>query len=154
MTITPAIKVIHTNWQIHSEVLHKIRTAVFVEEQNIHPDLEWDEFDASATHFIVFVDDAPAGCARLKIDHDVGRIGRMAVLDAFRGAGLASLLMTDVIAYASAQSLTRLELDAQTYVRKLYENTGFSQCGDEFIEDGTDIPHIPMQMRLEPVAAV
>ncbi len=146
-----SVKVTHTNWQIHGDALHDIRHNVFVEEQNIDPSLEWEDIDNSATHFLALINDQPAGCARLCIEDNHGHIGRVAVKKQYRGKGIASLLMQDVIAYARAQSLTQLELNAQTYACSLYEAFGFVQSGPEFLEDGTNIPHIPMSLELTTV---
>ena len=57
--------------------IKKIRTTVFIEEQNVPEELEWDEYDDTSTHFLAYYNDTPVGTARLLKD---GHIGRMAIL--------------------------------------------------------------------------
>ena len=61
-----------------------MRTPVFIEEQNVAPDFEWDELDASAVHLLAILNNEPIGCLRII---DFHKIGRMAVLKEYRGNG-------------------------------------------------------------------
>ena len=81
------------DWKTYAAELKAIRRVVFVEEQNVPVELEWDGLDQNCTHFIVRSSSKAIATARLKPD---GQIGRMAVLQAYRGIGAGSKLMTSV----------------------------------------------------------
>lgn len=107
----------------------RIRHTVFVEEQGVPLAEEQDAADASALHLLVFVDGAPAGTARL-----VGaKVGRVAVLPAFRGRGLGVALMEAMHALAGDEELY---LDAQVGVIGFYERLGYTAEGPEFLDAG------------------
>ena len=131
-------------WETLREAVSGVRRAVFVEEQGIALDDEFDDTDPVCTHFAAF-DDAgrPVGCARLLPD---GHIGRVAVLKPQRGRGTGRLILKAVLAYARNHGFSRAELNAQTQARGFYEALGFTACGEPFAECG--IPHIPMSRSL------
>lgn len=119
--------------------LRRIRQAVFVEEQQVPADLEWDERDPDATHFLMSVDGVEVGTARLLAD---GHIGRVALLPAVRGKGFGQALMHAVMNHAQQIGIPRLELSAQTHALGFYQLLGFVVCSDEYLEAG--IPHRSM----------
>jgi predicted GNAT family N-acyltransferase len=122
-----------------------IRWTVFVEEQNVPPGEERDRFDETALHFLALVDDEPAATARAA--HKSPRlikIGRVAVLKPFRGAGLGARLMQAVhIGYPDSD----FTLDAQLQALPFYERQGYQAEGSIF--DDAGIPHRRM-VRLSP----
>jgi len=120
-----------------------IRTAVFVQEQGIAPELEWDENDAHCVHCLALVDGEPAGTGRLLPD---GHIGRMAVLPAHRRAGLGSLVLLALMQAAAQRGDARVALSAQTAVRDFYRAHGFQPEGEIYDEVG--IPHQAMSRAL------
>ena len=120
-----------------------IRTAVFVQEQGIAPELEWDENDAHCVHCLALVDGEPAGTGRLLPD---GHIGRMAVLPAHRRAGLGSLVLLALMQAAAQRGDARVALSAQTAVRDFYRAHGFQPEGEVYDEVG--IPHQAMSRAL------
>src|SRR5262249_23935456 len=107
------------------ETAMRIRFAVFVDEQNVPPDLEADEYDPVAIHLLLYDGDKTIGTARL-VDKGNGlvKIGRVAVLSAYRGKGSGNLLMRDAMDVAREQGFTLAMLDAQTYVIPFYEKLG------------------------------
>lgn len=121
--------------------LRAVRTAVFVVEQDIPADLEWDAFDATSVHALA-VDAAgtPIGCGRLLPD---GHIGRMAVLADWRGQGVGAALFAHLIEIARQRGHARLRLHAQTQAMPFYARFGFAPVGAEFMEAG--IPHRTME---------
>lgn len=129
------------DWTRDLQALRAVRTAVFVVEQNIPADLEWDDFDAVSVHALA-VDAAgtPIGCGRLLPD---GHIGRMAVLAAWRGQGVGAALVEHLIGIAKQRGDTRLQLHAQTQAMPFYARFGFAPVGVEFVEVG--IPHWTME---------
>ncbi|MGB1111030.1 MAG: GNAT family N-acetyltransferase [Gammaproteobacteria bacterium] len=131
-------------WATHAEPLGIIRRKVFVEEQQVPEELEWDEADADAWHWLATDDDgALLGCARLQQD---GKIGRMAVEASHRGAGVGMRILQSALEFAKGQFDT-VYLYAQTSAIPFYERAGFVATGPEFME--ADIPHRKMLLRFE-----
>ncbi|MDF1856170.1 GNAT family N-acetyltransferase [Pseudooceanicola sp.] len=108
---------------------HALRRAVFIVEQGIAEDEEWDDLDAGARHILARDGDTPVGTARLIVDGSTGRITRVCVLDSHRGPGL-----------------TRAELSAQVQARGFYEALGFVAEGPDY--DDAGIPHVTMTRTL------
>jgi predicted GNAT family N-acyltransferase len=126
----------------------RIRTVVFVEEQNVPLEEEMDSYDATAVHFLLVTacDDTPVGTARLLDKEGEAKIGRVAVLKGFRGVGLGLVLMEGVMAEARRLGFREAVLDAQTYAIPFYERLGFAAEGEEFLDAG--IPHYRMRREL------
>jgi predicted GNAT family N-acyltransferase len=119
------------------EAVRRVRRLVFIEEQAVPEELEWDEFDAVARHFCLCLAGAVVGTARLVLkEGGVGKIGRVAVLREFRGGGCGAVLMRHVMADARALGCGELALDAQVSVIPFYERLGFAAEGDEFLDAG------------------
>lgn len=136
------------DWHTDKEKLSTIRRLVFIDEQNVPEELEWDEDDATATHFLVTHNhDAIAhdviATARLKSD---GQIGRMAVLAKYRNHGIGSQLLRFVLQTASRQNHKSIYLHAQTTAIHFYEKHGFEAQGELFYE--ADIPHRNMRLNI------
>ncbi|MDO8436654.1 MAG: GNAT family N-acetyltransferase [Nitrosomonadaceae bacterium] len=132
------------NWQDDGPALRAIREMVFIHEQHVPVELEWDEFDASCLH-ILALDSAgnPIGTARLLPD---GHIGRMAVLREWRGHGVGSALLQQLLVEAKKRHLRLATVNAQTYAAGFYTKSGFRTAGEEFIDAG--IPHVRMVLQL------
>ena len=120
-----------------------IRTEVFIQEQQIAAADEWDSEDAGAVHFVLFDQDKAIATARLLPDR---RVGRVAVLQTYRGQGLGKVLMQSIIDYAQQQHYGRLQLSAQVQATNFYQSLGFSAYGETYLDCG--IPHIDMQLDL------
>lgn len=119
--------------------LREIRQAVFIDEQQVAPELEWDEQDAVATHFLMSLDGVAVGTARLLAS---GRIGRVALLPSARGKGFGQILMSAIMNHAQRVGIPRLELSAQTQALGFYQQLGFVVCSDIYLDAG--IPHQTM----------
>lgn len=138
------IHIINADWQQHQNALQEIRHAVFIEEQGIPLEEEYDVEDRYAAHFLAVNSLGQyLGCARLL---DSGQIGRMAVLKEQRGTGLGRLLLEAAIEAARERKLDKVFLHAQKYAEPFYRKCGFVINGPEFSEVG--IPHVPMEMVL------
>lgn len=136
------------NWDSDQQALRDIRTSVFIIEQQIPPEEEWDALDARSVH--VLARDAaglPIGTARLTPER---MIGRVAVVKDWRGRGVGDALMRTLIEHAQARHWSQLSLHAQVYAIAFYERAGFVVDGDEFMETG--IPHRNMRRELAPRA--
>lgn len=126
-----------------------IRRAVFIEEQAIPEAEEWDDHDATATHLLARIDGRPAATARLIAAGDTAKIGRVAVLAEWRGAGLGRQVMARALHLAAEHGFARAVLEAQLYAIPFYEGLGFVAEGPEF-DDGSGILHRRMSRDLAP----
>lgn len=125
------------SWNELGQQARLIRETVFVDEQKVPRELEWDEQDALSRHVIAKDGDGGAiGTGRLLAD---GHIGRMAVLADWRGKGVGRALLERLLQEATRQDLQHLALHAQTQASGFYRRFGFVEEGPEFIEAG--IPH-------------
>ena len=124
-----------------------IRGAVFVAEQQVPIEEEWDERDATAAFLLALVDGVPVGTVRLVDQGDgSGLLGRMAVLPAGRGKGTGAALVRAAEELGRESGLDRVELHAQTHARGFYERLGYAAHGEEFMDAG--IPHLHMEHKL------
>jgi len=130
------------SWAALRAQAQPIRFQVFVQEQQVPPKLELDEFDAVSAHALA-LDPAgkPVGTGRLLPD---GHIGRVAVLPPWRNAGIGARIMRALLNEARRQGLSTVELSAQCHARRFYENLGFTAVGSVYMEAG--IEHIAMRM--------
>ncbi|MDD1621995.1 MAG: GNAT family N-acetyltransferase [Methylococcaceae bacterium] len=136
------------NYQVDFEDLHYLRNLVFVEEQQIPPEVEFDELDRQCHHFIARdVERRPIGTGRLSPE---GKIGRMAVLQEWRSQRVGESLLRALIEKARNQGLTKVSAHAQLAALGFYEKCGFTREGEVFMEAG--IPHQAVQLMLEPLA--
>ncbi|OEC35968.1 Predicted N-acyltransferase, GNAT family [Pseudomonas cuatrocienegasensis] len=133
------IQVRLAHWQKDNAELRRIREAVFIAEQSVAPELEWDAEDAAATHFLAYEGDYAVGTARLLDD---GQIGRVAVLKDWRGLNVGHALLAAVIAHAEQHGLNVQQLSAQVQATAFYEKLGFRIVSGEYLEAG--IPHVDM----------
>ena len=132
------------DWADAGDGLRAVRRTVFIDEQAIPEDLEWDDFDAACRHAIA--EDASGnaiGCGRLLPD---GHIGRMAVLCEWRGRGVGAALLVHLVDLARSRGHARATLEAQTRAMPFYARHGFAATGDEYLEAG--IPHRTMTRTL------
>lgn len=136
-------KIITGGWEQLEKDAKLIREQVFIQEQGIAPEDEWDDLDATVLHFIVYDREQPIATARLLPQHSVGRV---AVLMPYRKQGIGKILMEHIIDYARQQNLPYLKLSAQTYVTAFYEALGFVVQGEEYLDCG--IPHIDMTLEV------
>ena len=138
------------NWEDEASALRMIRTAVFIHEQRVPEDLEWDQFDAVSVHVLALNNAGqPVGTARLLPD---GHIGRMAVLKEWRGQGLGSALLTTLLQILIRRRQFEAQLHAQTSAIPFYKKFGFQVVGEEFMEAG--IPHVKMMLSLKESALI
>lgn len=121
-----------------------IRREVFIDEQGVPEAEEIDDLDAGAIHLLALDDKGqPLGTARLLLQGETGKIGRVAVRKCARGTGLGARLMEAAINELRAMpGISRLKLSAQVHVIPFYERFGFAACGAEY--DDAGIPHRDM----------
>ncbi len=129
----------------------EIRTRVFVEEQKVPIELERDEYDRLATHILLFVDGRAVATGRFfpeSAQPEVLRLGRVAVLQEYRGLGLGRRVVLELLRLARETSAGHeILIHAQQHLAGWYESLGFKARGEEFMEAG--IRHQEMLLRLE-----
>lgn len=135
----------------------RVRTEVFVGEQHVPPEIEYDACDAGAVHVLAVAADGSAlGTGRLlygpdaagRTDGDpaVGSLGRLAVTRRARGLGVGAALVRAIEDEARALGLTAVDLHAQTHALGFYERLGYTAYGPEFPDAG--IAHRAMRRTL------
>lgn len=145
--ITPIhkLKINHVQWSEFEESLRTIRTKVFIEEQQVPIDLEWDSQDTSAQHLLVLTStNEPIACARLLNN---GSIGRMAVLKEWRGLGIGTKLLNKAIAFHRQQGISFITLSAQVHAIPFYQKAGFEVISTPYLDAG--ILHVDMHLMPE-----
>ena len=148
MTAPPFV-VRPVNWLATRDRLRALRRAVFVVEQQVPEELEWDDADERAYHVLAMSEAGePIGTGRLKLD---GQVGRMAVVREWRRRGVGAAILQVLIGLARKEGCALVRLHAQTHAIGFYAKYGFTAVGDEFDEAG--IPHRMMELRLEPASA-
>ena len=131
------------SWHSAPPQIRDIRQRVFVEEQKVPAELEWDETDQSADHFLVVDGCEAAATARLYgIPGATGFIGRMAVLPQYRGQKIGQTLLQHLICQSAAH-YSELQLSAQMYAVEFYRRAGFHLCSDPY--DDAGIAHVDMR---------
>lgn len=131
------------------ETCLRIRYDVFVLEQGFSADLEPDQYDATAIHYIALDDGEPIGAARAIIDptKPYGHIGRVAVSKAARGVGAGVALMHAILDDEELCDIGVFRLSAQLHAVPFYERLGFEVLGQPY--DAAGAPHLAMQWTRE-----
>ena len=138
------LRIVTGDWGSLREDAQKVRVEVFVIEQNVPVELEWDEGDEVSTHAVAYDEQGqPVATGRLLPD---GPIGRMAVSQSLRGKGIGKQVLVALLEHARQDGHEELVLHAQTHAVPFYEQQGFIVEGEEFIE--ADMPHRLMRRRL------
>ncbi|MET8427339.1 GNAT family N-acetyltransferase [Nocardia sp. NPDC004860] len=125
---------------------YAVRMKVFVDEQGVPADIEIDELDETADHFLARLDGRPAGAGRLIVRDGAGVLGRLAVLADTRGTGLGVALVRAIEERVRERGLGAVELHSQTHAQGFYEKLGYEAYGEIGMDAG--IPHIWMRRSL------
>lgn len=144
--MTPAaFHVEAADYATRQALLHGVRRAVFVDEQQVPAALESDDLDPLSHHVLALdADDHAIGTGRLTPQH---RIGRMAVLAGWRGKGVGEALLQALVAEAARRGWGEVTLHAQVHARDFYARNGFLPEGAPFTEAG--IVHQTMRRRMD-----
>ncbi|MEV8453464.1 GNAT family N-acetyltransferase [Streptomyces sp. NPDC052095] len=135
----------------------QVRKEVFVGEQEVPEEIEYDAYDAGALHVLaVAADGGPLGTGRLLHGPaaeartggapGVGSLGRLAVIGAARGLGVGAALVRAIEDAARELGLDAVDLHAQTHALGFYERLGYVAYGPEFPDAG--MPHRAMRRTL------
>ena len=136
------------SWDELKEGAAALRTEVFVEEQEIPQELEWDEHDAKALHALVLNKlGQPVATGRLlQPQPKLAQIGRMAVSKALRGGNLGRMVVEALVDAAKQRGDHQVILHAQCSAEGFYRRLGFKAHGEVFQDAGID--HIEMTLKL------
>jgi YbgC/YbaW family acyl-CoA thioester hydrolase len=142
------VDVVTGSWAELGDGAHPLRKAVFVDEQQIPAELEWDEADKTALHAVArnrFGLTVATG-RLVEVRPGVGKIGRMAVAQAVRGSRIGRQVLDALVAAARQRGWREVLLHAQQSAVPFYDRAGFTRQGPVFEEAG--IPHQEMTLRL------
>jgi predicted GNAT family N-acyltransferase len=135
------------DWAADNDALRAVRDPVFIHEQKVPIEEEIDAFDPISRHVIARdADDRPIGTGRLSPER---AIGRMAVIEEWRGRGVGQALLAALLDEARALCYSQVTLHAQVHAIPFYERFGFETFGDEFDECG--IMHRTMRRTVDAI---
>jgi predicted GNAT family N-acyltransferase len=135
-----------THWDSAKSMVMPIRHEIFIHEQKVPEDMEWDEFDVTAWHAIATENNQTVGTGRLIINGRIAKIGRMAVQSARRNQGIGKSILKALIKSAKEKGAQECILHAQTHALAFYAKEDFEPHGPIFDEAG--IPHVEMRLIL------
>jgi predicted GNAT family N-acyltransferase len=125
-----------------------LRQEVFVGEQQVPSDLEWDGQDDQARHFALKSDGKIIATCRVRRIGSAAKIERVAVQKDCRGRGIGRTLMKYVLqVLKGAGNIELLKLSSQVSAIPFYEKLGFKARGHEYIDAG--MPHYDMVREIE-----
>ncbi len=132
-----------SSWPADKDTLQNIRHRVFIEEQSVPAELEWDGNDEQAYHWLALdTHNNAIGTVRMLN----GKIGRMAVLSEYRQQGIGKALLEAAITHAEKMNYFDVYLHAQVQALGFYQSLGFVAYGEEFMD--ANIPHLSMRRQL------
>ncbi len=126
-----------------AEHAFSIRNAVFVEEQMVDPELEYDEYEDTATHYLLYYNDIPVATARWRQTDKGIKLERFATLKEYRYKKLGEAILDKVLEDAKEFKLA-VYLHSQIKALPFYERKGFVKEGGVFLE--ADIEHYLMRL--------
>jgi len=132
------------SWEDNASLIRIVRTAVFIQEQQVPAELEWDELDETSMHVLAYnARGLPIGTGRLLPQ---GQIGRMAVMSEWRGQGVGQAILRTILKELLNRGISTATLNAQVTAIGFYQKFGFQISGNEFMD--ADIPHVKMVLEL------
>jgi predicted GNAT family N-acyltransferase len=137
------IELFVTTWGVDRPLLQQVRRAVFIVEQQVSEEDEWDADDRVSAHVLAVRNREPVGTGRLTPG---GKIGRLAVISEYRGRGLGARIARMLLQEALHRGLFDVYLHAQVQALPFYEKLGFAAVGEVFEEAG--ISHRKMHRTL------
>ncbi|MCA0987868.1 GNAT family N-acetyltransferase [Guptibacillus algicola] len=138
------IKAVET--QNEQEDAFKVRHRVFVHEQKVPEDLEIDQHEDEATHFVAYDQQKPIAAGRYRIVDGFAKLERICVLKDYRGTGIGKLLMNEIEKQAGKKGVSGLKLNSQVSAIDFYKSLGYEITSSEFMDAG--IPHVTMIKKL------
>lgn len=131
------------------KIAFHIRKEVFVNEQNVPLEEEFDEFDTLnelAEHILVYYNEQPVGTGRVRWVDGFGKLERICILEPYRKFGLGKVIIGTLEEIAEEKGLARVKLHGQTHAEGFYKKLGYQTSSSAFMEAG--IPHVVMMKEL------
>ncbi|HEX6594542.1 MAG TPA: GNAT family N-acetyltransferase [Bacillota bacterium] len=123
-----------------------IRMTVFVKEQNVPIEIELDEHDREAIHFVGYKNGLPIAASRLRFFNSFGKLERISVLKSYRGQSYGKQMIQQMEEVIKKHGYAQVKLNAQTSAVDFYRNMGYKVTSNEFID--ANIPHVTMEKTL------
>ena len=126
-----------------------IRKQVFVKEQGVPLEDEFDQFDTLnglCEHILVHYNEQTCGTGRIRFIHGVGKLERICILEPYRKFGIGKIIIKTLEEIAEEQGVSQVKLHGQTQAEGFYQKLGYRTSSNIFMEDG--IPHILMLKEL------
>ena len=123
--------------------IRRVRETVFIDEQRVPRELEFDDRDPLCLHVLAFDGDSPVGTGRLDLAYG-GKVGRVAVVATYRRGGVGTVVMERLHALARERKQARVWCHAQLTAVPFYERLGYVRSGPIFVEAGID--HVKMEL--------
>ncbi|MCW9132360.1 GNAT family N-acetyltransferase [Bacillus paramycoides] len=131
------------------ETAFHIRKEVFVKEQGVPLEYEFDTFDRigeECNHILVYYNELPVGTGRIRFVDGIGKLERICILKDYRKYGLGKVIIQSLEEIARNKEANKVKLHGQTHAEGFYKKLGYQTSSDVFMEDG--IPHILMTKEL------
>lgn len=140
------IKLVETDKELNH--VYAVRKTVFVEEQNVPAEMEIDQYEAEAVHFVCYDKEGTAiGAARLRLFSDYGKLERICVLQAYRGQNIGKAIIRKMEDKIRQENIWQATLNAQTHAIDFYKKIGYEVVSQPFMDAG--IPHVTMEKQLD-----
>ncbi|MCF6238707.1 MAG: GNAT family N-acetyltransferase [Candidatus Marinimicrobia bacterium] len=140
MSGKPALNIKLIQNKFDMESARSIRETVFVIEQKVPPEIEYDEFEVCSTHILARLAGAAVGTARWRETEEGYKLERFAVLETFRGQGVGAAMVAFILNKIDPQAY--IYLNSQVSAISFYSRLGFKAQGEIFYEAA--IPHRKM----------
>ncbi|PWV90573.1 putative GNAT family N-acyltransferase [Paenibacillus cellulosilyticus] len=126
--------------------VYSIRKKVFVDEQGVSEEEEYDEHEQSAAHVLATYNGQPAGAGRVRLLDNVAKLERICVLPEYRKFGVGAAVTTALEVEGKRLGAQKAKLHGQTQAAPFYTKLGYETVSDIFHEAG--IPHVVMTKKL------
>ncbi len=135
MSNSEVIKVEKVSKPDDMDKIFSIRRKVFVEEQGVSEEEEYDEYEQTSTHYMALINDKIVATARWRKTNNGIKLERFAVLADYRSSGMGSALLVQILSDIGKQTVP-IYLHAQITAVGLYHKFGFSKVENIFEEAG------------------
>lgn len=134
------IKIVQNNQELQDAF--SVRKQVFIHEQHVPEEIEIDEHDQTAIHFVGYKQDLPIAASRLRFVSEYGKLERICVLKEERGKGYGKDIIQAMEQMITEKGYRKAKLNAQTHAEAFYQSIGYETVSDPFIDAG--ISHVTM----------
>lgn len=139
------VKVAHSKHEINDAMM--IRQAVFVDEQHVPINIELDQHDEAASHFVGYIKDKPMSASRLRLVNDYGKLERICVLKQFRNNSYGQQIIEKMEKQLLKMNISFSQLNSQVQAVNFYKRLGYRVISEPFSE--ANILHVTMKKQLK-----